>query len=161
MKTRVNAIISSLQETLGGQPWYGKPIYNILEETDPSVTNVATGDHPHTALALVYHMLTWTEFTLARVRGEKIDDMQKFESLDWREIDPQIHGWEEALVLFKTTNNELLLALETFTDEDLSRTVDYRDYNFDQLLNGIIQHHIYHAAQVNFINKSHTTGIIP
>lgn len=158
MNTQVNSIITSLKETLDGDPWYGKSVYAILNGIDPSVTNVRTAGHPHTALDLIYHLLTWSEFTLARINAEKIDDMQKFESLDWREIDPQIHGWEEAVQQFRETNSSIIRELESRPDTWLKEKVDYRDYDFNTLLTGIIQHHIYHAAQINYIDKALTTG---
>lgn len=158
MNTQVNSIITSLEETLHGDPWYGKSVYAILEGINPSVTNVATAQHPHTALDLIYHMLTWSSFTLDRINGEKINDMQKFDSLDWREIDPQIHGWEEAVTGFKDANTKIIEALQARPDAWLKEKVDYREYDFHTLLTGIIQHHIYHAAQINFIGKALTTG---
>lgn len=158
MNTQVNSIITSLKETLDGEPWYGKSVYAILNGINPGLTNVRAAQHPHTALDLIYHLLTWTEFTLARINGEKIDDLQQFDSLDWREIDPQIHGWEEAVQQFRETNTRIIGVLQGKTDDWLKEKVDYREYDFLTLLNGIIQHHIYHAAQINFIDKALTTG---
>ncbi|MET0638317.1 MAG: DinB family protein [Chitinophagaceae bacterium] len=154
MNSQVNLIIARLQETLDGDPWYGKSVYATLEGIDPGITNIRPGEQPHSAVDLIYHMLTWTEFTLKRIEGEKINDLEKFESLDWREIDPQIHGWEEAVNDFRQTNLQLIAALADKPDEWLQEKVDYRDYNFDTLLRGLIEHHIYHTGQINYLEKT-------
>ena len=154
MNTQIQTIIGRLRETLYGEPWYGKSASRIFSEIDSSVTNVRPEQHPHTPTDLIYHMLTWSEFALKRIEGEKIDDMEKFEKLDWREIDPQIHGWEEAVIDFKKTNEQLITALENKDDEWLNTIVDYREYNFRTLLEGLIDHHIYHLAQINYIGKA-------
>ena len=154
MNKQVSDIAGRLQDTLQGEPWYGLPVYGIIDGIDGNIANLRTGHHPHSAVDLIYHMLTWTDFTLKRMQEEKIDDMQQFESMDWREIDPQIHGWEEGVAAFKAANAQLLHELSTKNDEWLQNRVEYREYTFDVLLRGLIEHHIYHAGQINFIGKS-------
>jgi len=80
MNTQVTSIISNLRETLDGVPWHGKSAYDILGEINPRITNLRPGTHPHSAIDLIYHMLTWTDFTLKRVLGEKINDMEQFKN---------------------------------------------------------------------------------
>ena len=57
---------------------------------------------------------------------------------------------------FKTTNDQLILALSDKTDEWLENIVEYRTYTFAHLLDGIVKHHIYHLAQINYIGKAVT-----
>lgn len=154
MNTKIKEIIARLQETTKGEPWYGKSAFTILGEFNPSMASVQVAGHPHRAIDLIYHLLTWTEFALHRVRLQKIEDMQQFERLDWREIDPQIHGWEEAVTGFMQANDQLIIELEGKTDDWLSETVEYRDYSFRTLLEGLADHHIYHLAQINYISKA-------
>jgi uncharacterized damage-inducible protein DinB len=110
-------------------------------------------DSEHSLVELLYHMLTWAEFTLNRIKKDTINDLAATEKLDWREIDPQIHGWEEALSAFIATHQEIVAILETKTDDFLEEKVDYRNYNFRFLLNGLIQHNIYHIGQVAYLKK--------
>jgi len=154
MEKQISSIIDNLTEIMKGQPWHGKSADEILAEISPEKTNVRPGHHPHTAVDLIYHMLTWSEFTLKRIQGEQINDMKAFEQLDWREIDPQIHGWEEAVNDFKKTNDQIIEALREKNDDWLNNKVDYREYNFAFLLDGLIKHHIYHLAQINYIAKT-------
>ena len=153
MNNELKSIIRSLENINSGEPWYGKPVYEILQETDPQKAFLKPNEQTHSLIELLYHMLTWAEFTLNRIKKLDDMDMTAFDKLDWREIDPKIHGWEEGLSAFIATNQQILAHLETKDDSFLEEKVDYRNYNFRFLLNGYLQHNIYHTAQVAYINK--------
>src|SRR5687768_5114597 len=142
MNKEVQTIIRNFENTLDGEPWYGRPVYAILREVESSIAYKKPTIDSHSLIELLYHMLTWAEFTLKRIEKEDIDDLAAFEKLDWREIDPQIHDWDEGLAAFIATNQQIIALLHTKDDTFLNETVDYRQYDFRYLLNGIIQHNI-------------------
>lgn len=153
MKAEINSLVQELENTLDGKPWFGRPVYSLLRETDPSIAFVKPAGNAHSLVELLYHMLTWAQFTLKRIEQEKTDDMQAFEKLDWREIDPQIHGWEEGLAEFIAVHQQIIAHLHTKDDSFLSQKVDYRDFDFRFLIKGLIQHNIYHLGQVAYVKK--------
>jgi hypothetical protein len=73
--------------------------------------------------------------------------------MDWRQIDPEKHTWEKGLAELKTIHEKILQLLEEKDDEFLKEKVDYRNYQFRYLLNGLMQHNIYHAGQIAYITK--------
>ena len=153
MNKEIQSIIRNLENTLDGGPWFGRPVYAVLNEVDESIASIKPNDNSHSMIELLYHMLTWVEFTLKRIEKDKINDLAVFEKLDWREIDPQIHGWEEGLSAFIATHQHIIALLQTKDDEFLKEIVDYRKYNFRFLLNGLIQHNIYHIGQIAYLKK--------
>lgn len=153
MNKEIQSIIRNLENVLDGTPWYGRPVYVILREVDESKTSIKPNENSHSMIELLYHMLTWAEFTLKRIEKDKISDLAAFEKLDWREIDPQIHGWEEGLSAFIATHQHIIALLQTKDDEFLKEIADYRKYNFRFLLNGLIQHNIYHIGQIAYLKK--------
>ena len=48
---------------------------------------------------------------------------------------------------------EIIALLHTKDDMFLEEKVDYRNYNFRFLINGLIQHNIYHLGQVAYLKK--------
>jgi hypothetical protein len=98
-------------------------------------------------------MITWAGFTQKRIEKDKENDMASFEKLDWRELDPSIHGWEEALREFKNIQDKIASLLNEKDDAFLNEKVDYRKYDFRFLVNGMIEHNIYHLGQIAYINK--------
>ena len=153
MDKEIRSIIRNLENTLDGEPWFGRPVYEILREVDQSVASRKPTPEAHSLIELLYHMLTWASFTLKRIEKDTINDLAAFEKLDWREIDPQIHGWEEGLSEFIATHQEMIAHLKTKDDSFLDEKVDYRNYNYRFLLNGLIQHNIYHIGQIAYVKK--------
>ncbi len=153
MNKEVQSIIRNMQNVLTGEPWYGRPVYSLLEDIDDAVVYMKPENTGHSMIELLYHMLTWAEFTLKRIRKEKAMDLRAFEKLDWREIKPAVHTRENGLAELKKVHEEIIQELQTKNDDFLKEIVDYRNYNFRFLLNGLIQHNIYHAGQVAYVQK--------
>ncbi|HQV61504.1 MAG TPA: DinB family protein, partial [Chitinophagaceae bacterium] len=80
-------------------------------------------------------------------------DMAAFEKMDWRELNPKLHSWKKALAEFKAINKKIIALLDKKDDDFLLEIVDYRKYNYRFLLNGMIEHSIYHLGQVAYLNK--------
>ena len=88
-----------------------------------------------------------------RLQKDIETDMPFFESQDWRAIDPAIHTWEKGLKQFKEIHKTIIQLLSKADDSILSEIVDYRKYDFRSLLNGLIQHNIYHIGQIAYVKK--------
>jgi uncharacterized damage-inducible protein DinB len=153
MKKEIESIIRNLQNTLEGTPWFGRAVYELLNEIDESKTSVKPDNAEHSLLELLWHMNTWAEFTLKRLQKAKEPDLAATEELDWREIDPSVHTWKKGLAEYKKIHTQIIKELKTKDDELLKENLDNRDYNFRFLLNGLIQHNIYHIGQIAYIKK--------
>lgn len=153
MKKEVEAIAASLHDTLAGEPWFGRAVYDLLNEVDTTAVYKRPNENAHSMIDLLYHMITWATFTCRRLQGEKEKSMADFEKLDWREIDPAVHTWANGVKEFKTINDDIIALLKAKDDGFLNQIVDYRSYDFRHLLNGYIQHNIYHVGQVAYVNK--------
>ena len=153
MTKELESIIRNLENTLDGTPWYGRPVYALLRQVDPSIAYKKPSPNSHSLADLLYHMLTWAEFTLKRIEKDNSQDLETFEKVDWREIDPAVHDWDEGLAALIATHQQIIAHLQTKDEFFLSETVDYRQYNFRFLLNGLIQHNIYHAGQIAYAIK--------
>jgi len=153
MKTAIQSIIKRLETVNSGEPWFGRPVYSLLEETDSKKAFTRPGGSEHSLAELLYHMITWADFTLKRIEKDQINDLAAAEELDWRSINPKIHTWKKGLAEFKAINKKIIALLNKKDDDFLIEIVDYRKYNFHFLLNGMIEHNIYHAGQIAYLNK--------
>ncbi|HMU45585.1 MAG TPA: DinB family protein [Chitinophagaceae bacterium] len=152
MSKEIQSIVKTFQNTLSGQPWFGRAVYELLSEVNPADVFEKTGDKGHSLIELLYHMITWAEFTLSRLEKQE-KNAADFESLDWRKINPSVHSWEKGIKEFKDIHQKIIAILETKNDDFLKEMVDDRKYNYRFLLNGLIQHNIYHLGQIAYINK--------
>jgi uncharacterized damage-inducible protein DinB len=148
----VQSIITNLERVLTGQPWYGEAVMPMLRKIHPAVVFI-NPKNSHAAIEILYHMITWAEFTLSRVQKRQDYDLKTAEEMDWRIIDPKVHTWVNALNEFEQHHKQLIAELQTKDDAFLSEMVDYREYNFRFLLNGLIQHNIYHLGQIAFLKN--------
>ena len=148
----VQSIITNLERVLTGQPWYGKAVMPMLRKIHPAVVFI-NPNNSHAAIEILYHMITWAEFTLSRVQKKQNYDLKTAEEMDWRIIDPKVQTWAKGLDEFEQLHKQLVAELQTKDDAFLSEMVDYREYNFRFLLNGLIQHNIYHLGQIAYLKK--------
>ena len=126
----------------------------LLQEIDPSSVFKKPNKDSHSLIDLLYHMITWAEFTLKRLQKDDEKDLAAFELLDWRKIDPKEHSWEKGIAQFKVTHDLIIELLESKQDDlYLDEIVDFREYNFRFLLHGLIQHDIYHIGQIVYLKK--------
>lgn len=153
MNKEIQNIIRNIEDTNSGSPWFGRSVYELLEETDPKKVFIRPNNSEHTLADILFHMLTWAEFTLNRLEGNKKADLTASEKLDWREINPKIHTWKKGIKDFKAVHKTIIAILKTKDDSFLKGKVDYRTYDFSYLLNGFVQHNIYHAGQIAYLNK--------
>lgn len=152
MNAEIRSIIYNLKEVLSGNPWYGKSALTLFNEIDPALA-YQKPDQSHSLIDLLYHMVTWAAFTQHRLMKDRQMDSDTVEALDWREINPAIHTWENGVAQFTEATNAIIQLLEASSDQLLEEKVDYREYNFLHLLNGLVQHNIYHLGQIAYVNK--------
>ena len=155
MQTEIFAIVRNIETVMDGEPWYGRAIYKLLGEVDPATASIKPDKESHSCLELLYHMITWADFTLKRILKAKED---KSDELDWRTIIPGKHNWEDGLSEYIAIHQEIIARLRTLDDDFLKEKVDFRPYNFRFLLNGLIQHNISHAGQIAYLNKMKLGG---
>lgn len=148
MNTKIQAIIQSLEACMFGEPWFGRSFFELTRSIDPAIVTIHPGGNGHSLLELVYHCLTWTDFTLHRVLKDAEMDLHATEALDWREIHSDQHNWASGLDQLQSSTKTLIAALHKKDDTLLEETVEFRSYTFAYLLNGLVQHNIYHLGQI-------------
>lgn len=153
MNTEMQTLIHRMESTNSGSPWFGRSVFSIIEEVDSSKVFKKPNKESHSLIELIYHMNTWADFVLKRIEKDDTMDLAAFEKMDWREIDPNVHSWEAAIEEYKEIHKKIATALETKEDDFLAEGVAFRKYDFRFLLNGIIEHNIYHIGQIAYLSK--------
>jgi len=146
-------MIRRIENINSGQPWFGRPVFSILAEVTPGNVYTKPAGTEHSMIELLYHMITWAGFTLNRIEKDGAMALAAFEKMDWRLINPKLHTWKKGLAEFKAIHKKIIALLRKKDDAFLMEIVDYRKYNFRFLLNGMIEHNIYHLGQIAYLNK--------
>ena len=153
MNKETQSIITNLETTLTGEPWFGRAVYTLLDEIDETKVFTKSNDKDHSLIELLWHMNTWAEFTLANLENRSSEELKTIEENDWRTIDPKKHSWKNGMEELKSIHKKIAEILAEKDDNFLKEIVPNRKFNFRFMLNGLIQHNIYHAGQVAYVNK--------
>lgn len=154
MNYEIQHIITMLKEAYEGNPWHGRSIKELLSEVTPQVGLKKPHSGSHSIAELIYHMVTWRDFTVSRLQPEEGKDVQYYEQNDWRKLDlSDTQTWTRGLQLLEESQQRLVNTLETFNDSILPEKVAERKYNFRSLLYGVVQHDVYHAGQIAYAKK--------
>jgi len=153
MNKEIQYLVSQLQESYNGDPWFGRNAEKLLGE----VTETLAFQKPngqHSIAELVWHMVNWREFVISRFKKDETKDLHYFEANDWRQLDHLDRSlWQHGLQKLNETQELLINILQDQTDSILDKIVEERTYSYRNLLNGIVQHDIYHLGQIAYLVK--------
>ncbi|MFA6946391.1 MAG: DinB family protein [Pedobacter sp.] len=142
-------LVKELEQVISGDPWYGSPLSKILEGVDPHVVFFRIGNS-HSIAEILLHMIAWTEETQSRLAGNEASQPLRG---DWPETDS--YSWLELIGLFLLANEHLIHLINQMDEQLLSEPVrDMRNpalgtgVNYEELIRGLIKHHIYHSGQI-------------
>lgn len=152
-KNKITGIIHRFEEVLQSDPWYGTSVYDVLEDYPGTIVYKRVSPEAHAPIDILYHMITWTEFTLRRLEGRNDGEPRYSEKIDWRPIDPKQHTWKKGVAELKKLNRGIISFLKQKEDAFLEEPVEYRSYQFEYLLNGLADHHIYHIGQIALLKN--------
>ena len=148
---------NELTAVLSGEPWYGLPVYTIIEQVSFESAYEKPPGGVHTIAELVLHMISWTEEAIDRMNGKAASLPS---SGDWPETgQPDEQKWQNYVNDFKLVNVNLLGLIANFPEESWAQSNGETNVersgaeNYKGLIQGLIQHHIYHAGQIALLNR--------
>ena len=126
--------------------WYGPSLAELLAEMSPELATTPPTPGAHTISALLQHLLLWNE----RVRNTSSNNpMPRWQAEeDWAE--PPI-PWNELVSRWSQSRELLEEKIRKFPIEDLTKQVPGRNYPYETMLHGIVEHAIYHSGQIAMI----------
>jgi uncharacterized damage-inducible protein DinB len=155
METTSAKLQQELEKVLSGQPWYGSPIYEILEKVTFESAYEHQG-HAHTIAEIILHMFSWTEEVIDRM-NEKPASLPV--SGNWPDPgEPDESKWKLWIADFKLVNVNLVKTIQDFPEEKWDDLIiDERNNEpvttYKELVYGFIQHQIYHAGQIALLTR--------
>ena len=153
MNTEINRIHHLLQATFNGEPWHGPSVMSILTGISATQASQKPVANVHSIWELVLHMTAWRTFTWEKVRGNAAYDITSAEQ-DWPMVSTTgEQAWQQALHGLQQSQEHVLDVLKQSGDELLDKIVPGRTYTYYVLLQGIIQHDLYHAGQLVLLKK--------
>lgn len=156
--TTTEKLTQELANVLSGAPWYGDPVYTIIEKVTFETAYEKPEHAAHNIAEIVLHMLAWTEEVIDRMNGLPSGVPT---SGDWPPTgNPDQQKWQNYVNDLKLVNVNLLGVMRDFPEEQWSEPInDERNrelgagVTYEALMNGLIQHHVYHSGQIALLTR--------
>jgi uncharacterized damage-inducible protein DinB len=126
--------------------WYGPSLAELLAQISPELATTAPVPGSHSISELLQHLLLWNE----RVRNTSdSNSLPRWQpEKEWAE--PPI-PWNELVSRWSLSRELLEEKIRNFPIEDLAKQVPGRDYPYETMLHGIVEHAIYHSGQIAMV----------
>lgn len=151
-QTLIKNIIRQLNELQNGSRWFDQSIkdkISILSETDAFKKPIP---QVHSVAEHISHIIAWRNECLLRFKGQRTQLMNSPD--DWKDnSELSKYGWENLKDQFYESTENLVKELKDKDDSFLEIMFQDTDYNFHYIIEGIIQHDIYHLGQIGVTIK--------
>jgi uncharacterized damage-inducible protein DinB len=148
----INDIIRQLNEIQDGSLWFDqcfKGKFDNLSDEDAFTRPIP---QIHSVAEHVSHMLEWRKECVLRFKGGKTELMNSPD--DWKDnIELRKFGWNNLKNALYNSREELIALFKNQEDAYLETQFLDTEYNFHYLIEGIIQHDLYHLGQIGITIK--------
>ena len=153
MNHHIQKLIKKSIESFEGNPWLGSSLMNNLKSINFQLVNERLPQTNKSIAILVQHIINWRIFVLEKIAGNQLFDIQMDSEKDWTEVVIKNETeWIQLLDDLISTQHQLIKILKEQEDDHfLSQVVSGRTYDFEYLIEGIIQHDTYHGGQIGLL----------
>jgi uncharacterized damage-inducible protein DinB len=146
-------IQDQLERAYAGNAWHGPSLRELLSDISSARAATIPKIGSHSIWQIVLHVLAWQRVVVRRMAGETITDLPPEQ--DWPVVsDTGDVAWKRALTQLEETHRQLCEAIARFPEARLGEKVSGHRYPFYGMLQGVIQHNLYHAGQIALLKKA-------
>lgn len=151
-QTLIQNLIRQLNELQEGSLWFDQSFKNKLDHLNEAEALIVPLPQLHSVAEHVAHMLAWRKECISRYNGNRFDLMNTPE--DWPTNDElRKIGWQNLKQALYQSRVELIDLIQDKDDSYLLTRFQDTEYNFHYLMEGIIQHDLYHLGQIGITIK--------
>jgi uncharacterized damage-inducible protein DinB len=126
--------------------WYGAALAELLAQISPELATSTPVPGSHSIAELLQHLLLWNERIRNTSDGNSLPRWQP--EKDWAA--PPI-PWNELVSRWSQSRELLEEKIRNFPIEDLAKQVPGRNYPYETMLHGVVEHTIYHSGQIAMV----------
>jgi len=140
------------KEIYNGSPWYGETVDAKLSDVSDDNAFQQPISGVHSVGEIVSHMIYWRKALIAKLEGGTFKT--SMESPDnWKNIkELKTSGWKNLKSSFDESQHTITSLLEKQSD-DFLKTEYSQGISMESLIQGIIDHDIYHLGQIGLVKK--------
>lgn len=150
--SRSKFLAGQVRRSVIGGAWHGPAVLEIVK----GVSARQAAQRPlntHSIWELLLHIDAWQQITLRRLQGE-VFSAQPDSKEDWPPVGSATEAaWRKACASVKRSNQRLAAAAAKCSDKRLVALAGGQRYTNEFMLDGVVQHNIYHAGQIALLKK--------
>ena len=151
--SEIKRINDQLKRAFEGNAWHGPSVSEVLA----GVTAEQAAAHPiaggHSIWELTLHIGTWER--VGRRRLQESNPIEVPDEEDWPAVgNTSDEAWQATLEKLRSNHQALRTALRGLDETRLDEIVPGTQYSIYFLLQGVIQHDLYHAGQIALLKKA-------
>jgi uncharacterized damage-inducible protein DinB len=146
-------LADQLHRAFDGDAWHGDSVVEILQGVDAKTAAAHPVAGAHSIWELVLHIAAWDGAVLRRMYTDvpvELSDAENFPAV----TDTSDAAWRRAVAEAEDVHAKLIAAVAGFPESRLTETIPGKDYDFTNMLMGVVQHELYHAGQIALLKKA-------
>jgi uncharacterized damage-inducible protein DinB len=155
MNNKTQKLIGNLNESFSGKPWLGNSLLENLNAIDYKLVNQTMGNSGNSIAILVQHIINWRIFVVEKLEGNELFEIELNSEKDWTKISVENEAeWNELLEKLASSQSQIIKILSDKTNDNFLDDITLGEkYSLEYLIEGIIQHDIYHSGQIGILNS--------
>jgi hypothetical protein len=144
--TKAEAMVERLKRNFHGPAWHGTALREMVDGVSPSQAAARPIDNARTIAELLGHITAWIEIVERRLRRERVVITPELDFPDVSKV-----TWASQLERLDAAFERLtgtVMTIENFAEEVIETT-----YSMNFMLDGLMHHNTYHAAQMAMLKK--------
>jgi uncharacterized damage-inducible protein DinB len=139
------------ERAYAGPAWSGPAVIEVLRGVNAHKAFARPIERAHSIVEIVLHLATWEDAVARRIGGE---DARPTDAEDWPVPgQPGEAAWKRALSVLEGRHHALQKALAALPEDRLEATAPGQEYTNYVMVQGAIQHLLYHAGQIAVLAK--------
>jgi uncharacterized damage-inducible protein DinB len=147
----VEFLADQLQRAYRGPAWHGPAVREVLDGVGAMQASAKPAAGGHSIWEIVTHMGAWISEVKNRLGREAVELSGP---QDWPPVDGSSEAaWQQTLSALDQEQEQLRSAIASLPEANLRTGVSGEKYSVRFMLEGVIQHNLYHAGQIAMLKK--------
>jgi uncharacterized damage-inducible protein DinB len=126
--------------------WYGPSLAELLAKISPELASTPPIPGAHSISELLQHLLLWNERIRNTSDSNPLPPWQP--EKDWA---GQQIPWNELVSRWNQSRELLEDKIRNFPIDDLAKQVPGRNYPYETMFHGVVEHTVYHSGQIAMV----------
>lgn len=151
--TENERLLGEIRRAYRGAAFHGPAVFEILDGLDAATAAAKPVPGAHSIWELVLHVAAWNRIPVRRIRGRRRVDPTDAENFPMV-AEPKEEAWISAKEELAASADALSDEIAALPAERFAETVAGRSYTVLTMLDGAVQHALYHAGQMALLRKA-------